>query len=86
MLMQVPCVVTNVGDAARIVGKTGCVVPPGEPDAIAKVVCSFERMGEELRRAAGEAARQRIVNHYGIEVVSKQYEQVYKKICEEIGA
>jgi glycosyltransferase involved in cell wall biosynthesis len=86
MLMQVPCVVTNVGDAARIVGQTGCVVPPGEPDAIAEVVCTLERMGEERRRAAGEAARQRIVNHYGIEVVSKQYEQVYKKIREEIGA
>lgn len=86
MLMQVPCVVTNVGDAARIVGQTGCVVPPGEPDAMAEVVCSFERMGEERRRAAGQAARQRIVNHYGIEVVSKQYEQVYKQMCEEIGA
>lgn len=86
MLMQVPCVVTNVGDAARIVGQTGCVVTPGEPDAIAEAVCTLERMGEQRRRAAGEAARQRIVNHYGIEVVSKNYDQVYEKICKEIGA
>jgi glycosyltransferase involved in cell wall biosynthesis len=81
MLMQVPCVVTNVGDAARIVGPTGCVVPPNEPDAIAEAVCSFERMGEERRRTTGDAARQRIVKHYGIEVVSKQYEQLYEQIC-----
>ncbi len=82
MLMQVPCVVTNVGDAARIVGPTGCVVPPNEPDAIAEAVCSFERMGEERRRTTGDAARQRIVKHYAIEAVSKQYEQLYEQICE----
>ena len=82
MLMQVPCVVTNVGDAARIVGPTGCVVPPNEPIAIAEAVCSLERMGEERRRTTGDAARQRIVKHYGIEAVSKQYEQLYEQICE----
>jgi len=75
-----------VGDAARIVGSIGCVVPPGEPDAIAEAVYSLERMGEERRRAAGEAARQHIVNHYGIQVVSKQYERVYEQICEEMRA
>lgn len=86
MLMQVTCVVTNVGDAAQIVGPTGYVVPPGEPDAIAAAVCRLQRMGQERRRIAGEAARKHIINHYGIEVVSKQYQQVYVEICEKMGA
>jgi len=85
MLMQVPCVVANVGDAARIVGPTGWVVPPGDPAALAEAVKALQRMGEERRMVIGEAARQRIVNNYSIEVVSKQYEQLYEQICEEIG-
>lgn len=33
-----PCVTTNVGDAARIVGKTGKVVPTGDSEALAEAI------------------------------------------------
>ena len=81
MLMQVPCVVTDVGDAARIVGSTGRVVPPGDARALADAIVAFERMGMEARRASGRAARQRIVDHFGIDTVSRQYERLYEHIC-----
>ncbi|MEI6834977.1 MAG: glycosyltransferase, partial [bacterium] len=83
MLMRVPCVVTNVGDAARIVGSTGVVVPSGNPTKFAEAVKILESKGAEWRKAAGEAARQHIVNNYSIDLISKNYEQLYEDIREE---
>lgn len=83
MMMKLPCVVTNVGDAAHIVGPTGHVVPAGDPGALAEGVLTFECVGEAGRRAIGLAARQRIADLFNIEEVCSQYELLYKKICTE---
>ncbi len=83
MLMQIPCVVANVGDAAQIVGPTGYVVPPRNPSAIAEAVCALANIGEKQRRAFGKAARQRIVDNYSIEAVSKEYDKLYSEIVNQ---
>ena len=77
MASGVPCVVTNIGDSAQIVGTTGIVVPPRDPDAL---VNAWERlliMGRDGRKAMGDKARSRIMKHYKIEKVARRFEEFY---------
>lgn len=80
MACGVPCVVTDVGDSAWLVGDTGRVVPPGDPIALAGAWCDLIRMGEDRRRSVGEAARRRIVEGFSIDVMVRRYETVYEEL------
>lgn len=62
MACALPCVVTDVGDSARIVGHTGVVVPRADSAALAEaLVLVASQRG--LRN--GLAARQRILENFG---------------------
>jgi len=77
MLMQVPCVVTDVGDAALIVGETGKVVPPNQPIALADALQSIESVNDDQRQEIGREARRRILKHFDINIVAQRYEKLY---------
>src|SRR3954453_8666951 len=53
MLSEVPCIGTTVGVVPDIIGASGLVVPPADPDALAKAVASLLD-DTERRRAMGE--------------------------------
>ena len=83
MATGVPCVTTDVGDAAAIVGDTGWVVPPRNSDALARAMIeALESPPEELR-ARGAAARARIEAEYSIASVVEQYSALYGRLIEE---
>jgi len=77
MACGVPCVVTDVGDSAWVVGNTGKVVPPRNPEALATALAQLVAMGRENRRILGQRARQRILKNFSLDVVVKRYEQLY---------
>jgi glycosyltransferase involved in cell wall biosynthesis len=56
MACDVPCVVTDIGDSATIVGPTGLVVPVGDPAAVA-AACGAILNGESRQGAASPRAR-----------------------------
>ncbi|PWT76312.1 MAG: hypothetical protein C5B60_04225, partial [Chloroflexi bacterium] len=60
MACGVPCVVTDVGDSAHIVGQTGRVVPARNPEAFGKALSELIECGHEGRRRLGMQARARI--------------------------
>lgn len=80
MSCGVPCVVTDVGDSAFIVGDTGRVVPPQNSEALAKAWQELIDLGMEGRKALGLAARTRIVNNFSLESVVARYENLYQNV------
>jgi glycosyltransferase involved in cell wall biosynthesis len=81
MAAGVPCVATDVGDAAAIVSDTGMVVPPGDANAFAAALRAIALLGADERREMGARARQRIVEQFSIEAVARQYEGIYMEFA-----
>lgn len=81
MACGVPCVVTDVGDAARIVGDTGRVVPPKDAVALAEAWQEMTELGPEGRRGLGRAARARVEERYSLATVVRQYEALYERLA-----
>jgi glycosyltransferase involved in cell wall biosynthesis len=85
MACGVPCVVTNVGDAAELVGTTGIVVPPRNPEALAQAWKKLIHLGPRGRAQLGEAARERIRENFLLAPVTTQYEALWEKTHAEAG-
>jgi glycosyltransferase involved in cell wall biosynthesis len=79
MACGVPCVVTDVGHSAAIVGETGVIVPPRGPAALARGWAGLIAGGAVYRRQLGDAARQRIMDNFSLDGVVRQYETVYEE-------
>ena len=78
MACGVPCVVTDVGDSAIIVGETGLVVPPKKPQALADGWARLLLgMSREERVQLGLAARQRIRERFSLAKIVEQYERLF---------
>jgi glycosyltransferase involved in cell wall biosynthesis len=82
MACGVPCVVTDVGDSAKLVGQTGLVVPPRNPEALAQAGRELIRLGPEGRAKMGAAARERIRENFQLESVIAQYEGLYRDVLQ----
>jgi glycosyltransferase involved in cell wall biosynthesis len=72
-----PCVVTDVGDSARVLGDCGCVVPPRDPGALADAMRRL-LADDRLLCDLGKKARRRVEEFYSIEQVGKNYLDLYR--------
>lgn len=80
MACGVPCVVTDVGDSALIVGDSGIVVPPQNPWALAEAWYKLIEVGHKGRRQLGRVARKRIEEKFSLSEIVNQYESLYKEL------
>jgi glycosyltransferase involved in cell wall biosynthesis len=83
MMMGVPCVVTDVGDAALLVADTGVVVPKEDPCALAKGIGSLLSMTAGARQKLGQKATERVQAEFTMKRVRERFETLYQHITQE---
>lgn len=78
MACGIPCVSTDVGDAARIIGDTGWLVSPGDHAAMgAAILEAINEPGEDAAERRN-ACRTRILDHYQISQIANNYYAVWQ--------
>ena len=66
MACGVPCVVTDVGDSAWILGQPAFVSPPGRPDEVALRLALLVDGGDANAARVGAEGRQRIIDRFSV--------------------
>jgi glycosyltransferase involved in cell wall biosynthesis len=84
MACGVPCVATSVGDAAALIGPTGLLVPPRDPQALADAWDALLRLPADERGRLGIAARARIAAHFELGAIVERYAAVYEELARTI--
>ncbi len=80
MACGVPCVVTNVGDSAKIIGNTGLNIPPEDPVAMAGAWEEMIQMGHDIRRLLGQKANARIEKHFSVSIMVERTTKAYLRL------
>jgi glycosyltransferase involved in cell wall biosynthesis len=84
MACGVPCVVTDVGDSAYIVGDTGRVVASGDMAGLAAALEALLALPPAEKAALGERAHARVAEHFEIGKVVGQYEAFYESLLANV--
>jgi glycosyltransferase involved in cell wall biosynthesis len=81
MACGAPCVVTEVGDSAAIVGETGRVVPPRDPEALAAQAATLLQQPPEEMEALRQACRSRIESLFSMASVARRYAELFETVA-----
>lgn len=76
------CVVTDVGDAARIVGDTGWVAPPRNAAALSQALsAALATLGSPDAEDRRQRGRQRVASLFGLETMVDAYHTVWLRLA-----
>lgn len=77
MASGLPCAVTDVGDAAAIVGDCGTVVPPRDPTRMAEAIATLISAGPDERTRMGIRACQRVRDSWSLDTALATYQRLW---------
>jgi len=81
MASGVPCVVTDVGQSAELVGDAGIVTPSGDPTALGKAIISLASEPVEQRNQRGKNSRNWIVSQFDLSKVYRLYCSAWHEVA-----
>lgn len=79
----VPCVATDVGDSAALVGQDGAVAPPGDEQALARAMLRMLSLPATERMRMGGEGRMRMIRDYALESVVARYARLYDSLVSD---
>ncbi len=81
MACGVPCVVTNVGDSAYLVGPTGEVVQPKDVAGLARKWGDLLDLPAHALAERGRQARSRVLDQFSVHAIVSRYEDLYRELA-----
>lgn len=75
-----PCLATDVGDVAELMGECGWLVKSGDGGALRECLAFVLRMDRTRLSSFGATGRERIANHFNIQSMAKRYLDVYMSL------
>lgn len=80
MAMGLPCVTTDVGDAAMLLADTGVVVPKEDSAALAQGVERLLALDQDARHALGMRAKARVEAEFSMARARERFEEIYWQV------
>jgi glycosyltransferase involved in cell wall biosynthesis len=80
MACGIPCVVTDVGDSANIVGQTGEIIPIENANKLADALFELAKKGVDERQELGRQTRERIIAMFSVEKMVNSTMQEFEKL------
>ena len=81
MASGVPCVSTDVGAAATMIGDTGALVPRSDWRALAHKLEELLDIAPQARATLGAAARRRIEENFSLPAVVARYGELFRELA-----
>jgi glycosyltransferase involved in cell wall biosynthesis len=82
MAVGLPCITTDVGDAAYLLDNPEWVVSAASPDKLADKLDAMLSLSAVEREALGQAAASRIREHFTMGVISRRYYDLYASLID----
>lgn len=83
MAMGLPCITTDVGDAAMLLADTGVVVPSEHVDGLVQGIAKMLSLDVNERAAMGVRAKARIESDFSIACARERFEKIYQQVLQK---
>jgi len=80
MATEIPCIATDLGDCAQIIGDTGLLIPPDNEQALQEAMAKMVKLSAEQRYRLGYSARAQIREKFDLASIADRYRELFREL------